>query len=188
MGPAPLVGREEPLLRLRRVLDESLAGIGRLVLVSGEPGIGKTRLALEILGEAAVEARFRPSACAGTVPARRECGPGSRSSERCGPTLGDLGWEHAGGPGHGALTRLLDSERPLGPPTSICSSRCSRCSPRSPAGAPWQLLLDDVQWADPASLALLEFLHRHAAHLPLLAIATYRADELARPEHPGAQP
>ena len=52
MGSPPLVGREEPLGRLNRVLDETLAGIGRLVLISGEPGVGKTRLALELLDEA----------------------------------------------------------------------------------------------------------------------------------------
>jgi hypothetical protein len=46
------------------------------------------------------------------------------------------------------------------------------------------VLLDDVHWADPASLALADFLQRHATHLPLFVIATYRTDELARPDSP----
>src|SRR5689334_15017808 len=40
VGTTALVGREEELQRLTRALDETLAGIGRLVLVSGEPGVG----------------------------------------------------------------------------------------------------------------------------------------------------
>src|SRR5262249_33382443 len=48
----PLVGRDAERAELRRRLDEALAGRGSLVLLGGEPGIGKTRLAEEILHEA----------------------------------------------------------------------------------------------------------------------------------------
>src|SRR5207302_1809064 len=48
---------------------------------------------------------------------------------------------------------------------------------------PLLLLLDDLHWADPASLDLLRFLARQLAALPLLLVATYRADELTR-RHP----
>src|SRR5215207_8912657 len=53
--PAPatsFVGRSAELAGLRTALDAALAGQGRLVLVSGEPGIGKTRLAQELSNEA----------------------------------------------------------------------------------------------------------------------------------------
>ena len=46
------VGREAEATELRRLLDESLAGHGTIALVGGEPGIGKTRLARELLREA----------------------------------------------------------------------------------------------------------------------------------------
>ena len=52
------------------------------------------------------------------------------------------------------------------------------------ATAPVVLLLEDAQWADGASVQLLDFLQHHAGHLPLLLLVTYRADELARPDHP----
>ncbi len=48
---------------------------------------------------------------------------------------------------------------------------------------PLLLLLDDLHWADPASLDLLRFLARSLADVPALLIATYRSDELTR-RHP----
>jgi len=50
---AAFVGRERELAELRAALDEAIAGHGRLFLLSGEPGIGKTRLAEEISRDAA---------------------------------------------------------------------------------------------------------------------------------------
>jgi hypothetical protein len=51
------------------------------------------------------------------------------------------------------------------------------------ARQPLVTLLDDLHWADPASLDLLRSLARHLAGIPLLVIVTYRADELTR-RHP----
>ncbi len=48
---------------------------------------------------------------------------------------------------------------------------------------PLVLLLDDLHWADPASLDLLRFLARNLARYPLLLLVTYRSDELTR-RHP----
>ncbi len=45
------------------------------------------------------------------------------------------------------------------------------------------LLLDDIHWADPASLDLLRVLARSASARPLLILATYRTDEVTR-RHP----
>jgi len=47
------VGRERELAELRSALDDTSSGRGRLFMLSGEPGIGKTRLADELAGEAA---------------------------------------------------------------------------------------------------------------------------------------
>src|SRR5688572_2711045 len=56
-GPGPdrraFVGRDAELNELRRALAEATQGRGSLFLVSGEPGIGKTRLAEELLARAA---------------------------------------------------------------------------------------------------------------------------------------
>ena len=47
-GELPLLGRSSELADLRAALEESASGRGALVLLAGEPGIGKTRLATEI--------------------------------------------------------------------------------------------------------------------------------------------
>src|SRR4051812_28205282 len=52
-SPRPFVGRARELEELRASLDDAAAGRGRLVLVTGEPGIGKTRLLQELAGAAA---------------------------------------------------------------------------------------------------------------------------------------
>src|SRR3954470_6000349 len=49
----PFVGRQRELGELGRALDEGLAGRGRLLLLAGEPGIGKTRLCDELAASAA---------------------------------------------------------------------------------------------------------------------------------------
>jgi predicted ATPase len=49
--------------------------------------------------------------------------------------------------------------------------------------SPLVVLLDDLQWADPASLDLLRFIGREIAALPILLIATYRTDELTAEHH-----
>src|SRR5205823_667522 len=58
-GATPLVGREEELDLLLRRWEQAKAGEGRVVLVSGEPGIGKSRLTAELGGHIASEPHTR---------------------------------------------------------------------------------------------------------------------------------
>ena len=53
---AAFIGRTRELSELRAALEESIAGRGGCVLISGEPGIGKTRLADELANHAAATA------------------------------------------------------------------------------------------------------------------------------------
>jgi hypothetical protein len=185
VGTVPLVGREEPLRRLTRLLEESLAGLGRLVFVSGEPGVGKSRLALEVLDLARDRgARTAVGVCwdgAGTPG----LWPWVQVLRTLRAAVGDEGWQRDGGDDE-ALSLLLGSDQASAPAEfhvfeSMLQLLTHLCDER-----PVALLVEDLQWADAGSVTLLDFLHHHAGHLPLLVVATYRADELARSDHPRA--
>ena len=96
------VGRERELERLRGAFDEAFAGRGSVVMLVGEPGIGKTRTAQEL---ATLRADARRRRCCGAAHAsrraRRRTGRGSRSAAR-GKRDNDLGegsgWAAGDGP------------------------------------------------------------------------------------------
>ena len=74
------VGRERELAELRAGLDEVSAGHGRLFLLSGEPGVGKTRLAEEVSNDATARRMRVVWADAGRVAAHPPTGRSSRYS------------------------------------------------------------------------------------------------------------
>jgi class 3 adenylate cyclase/DNA polymerase III delta prime subunit len=170
----PLVGRERELTLLREQLDAALGGHGGLVLIAGEAGVGKTTLA-EALAREALDrgARVAIGRCydlAETPP----YGPW-REALAAVPASPDLPPLPAalGGPEWG---ETLASQGTL-------FARAHTFLSAAAGHRPLVLLLDDLHWADPASLDLLRTLARQAMGLPLLLLATYRADELPR-RHP----
>ncbi|HET8628937.1 MAG TPA: AAA family ATPase [Thermomicrobiales bacterium] len=165
-----LVGRERELAALRAWLAAALAGQGRLVLVGGEAGIGKTALAEDVCREAeahgAVDLVGRCYDLSETPP----YGPWAEAFARAPrgdgvPPPPDL----AGGTGAASQAALFAQVR-----DHLAALSTTR---------PMVLLLDDLHWADSGSLDLLRVLARHLADLPLLLLATYRVDELTR-RHP----
>ncbi len=153
------VGRTGELELLRARLEEARAGRGGLVLVVGEPGIGKTSLAREL----------------------------ARHAERAGVPVG---WGRAsddeGSPPYWVfrqLARSLDRPFPTGDTGGSAEARFAAFEAFADglreAAAPHGLLavLDDVQWADAASLALLVHLARDLDRTPVLLVVTYRDTE-----------
>ena len=184
MATPALVGREDQLRRLSRVIDETFAGLGRLVLISGEPGVGKTRLGVEVVDQAgrrgawsAVGACWDGAGAPGLWPWVQVLG-------RLRGLLGDETSAIDGTTGQDALARLLEGTEREAPAEFHLFEATLQLLTRVCEERTLVVLLDDLQWADPASLSLLDFLHRHAVHLPLLVVGTYRSDELARPDHP----
>ncbi|MDP9236001.1 MAG: protein kinase [Chloroflexota bacterium] len=192
------VGRDREVGELRLGLDEALSGRGQLMLVVGEPGIGKTRTANELC----TYARLRGTQIAtgrcyegDGAPAYwpwmqvlrsyvAECDAGELRSDM-GPGAADIAQMvsevHAKLPGlvtpptiepDQARFRLFDSI------TTFLKNAARR--------RPLVLLLDDLHWADKASLLLLQFLARNLAGTRLLVLGTYRDVELGR-QHPLAQ-
>jgi len=166
----PLVGRERELAALRNALAAVLAGRGSLVLIGGEAGIGKTALA-EVLAQKAVGR--------GALVLVGRCYDLTET-----PPYGPWVEALAQAPRDDASADPPDLGGSNGAPSQAALFTAARDFLATLATRrPLVVLLDDLHWADPASLDLLRFLGRQLADLPLLLLATYRADELTR-RHP----
>jgi predicted ATPase len=189
-GADVFVGRQRELADLRARLDEVDAGSGQLVLIAGEAGIGKTRLAEEITREAAERG-------ATVAWARSREGEGAPpywswmqvlrawlehvDLDALGPTLG------AGAPYIAELLPELRERDPLIPqaPTSPVSQNArfylfdAIASFVRNAARHRSLVLafDDLQWTDVDSLLLLEFVAGQARTARVLLLSTYRDAE-----------
>ncbi|HET8537270.1 MAG TPA: AAA family ATPase, partial [Solirubrobacteraceae bacterium] len=176
-----LVGREEELAQLDRLLDAALAGSGGLVLITGEAGIGKSRLGRELgararaRGAATVTGRALPS---GTVRPYLPLTEALLQALRDRPVPAD--------PDFAPWRSILGVIVP-----EAVGERAPDASPNARAEAVVQLLrrisdphglvvvLEDVHWADPDTLAVVEYLANNLAGARTLCVATCR-DEPAR--------
>jgi DNA-binding SARP family transcriptional activator len=181
---AGLIGREEPLARLAAAAERLRRGRGGLVVVSGDAGIGKTRLVEEALGG---------EGAAGTAVAwgRTGDGEGTPAFWPWTQVLGRLVDDadpmllHQAGP---ALVHLVPELRALlGPPPETAEDNAAvRFAVQRAVqvllgglapGRPAVLVFDDLHWADPSSLRLLTGLAPELAELPALVVATVRPQE-----------
>jgi DNA-binding SARP family transcriptional activator len=180
------VGRERELAQLMDGLDEACAGHGRLILLVGEPGIGKSRLAEVLIAEAKARGtRVLVGRCweAGGAPAywpwvqslrahvretddstlRSQLGAGAAELAQIIPDLRarfpDLP-EPLGLESEGARFRLFDATAEF--LRTVAESR------------PLVLVLDDLHAADAPSLLLLRFLARELGSTRILLVGAYR--------------
>lgn len=155
-----LLEREQDFEQLARLWQAATTGQGRTVLVNGEAGIGKTALVEQFVRQQGQAARCLWGAC-DALFTPRPLGP-----------LYDMASQAPG-----VLSSLLQREtpRPVLFSTFLDELRNS--------GSPIVVVIEDVHWADEATLDLIKFLGRRIAHLPTLLILTYRDDELGR-DHP----
>jgi DNA-binding CsgD family transcriptional regulator len=166
-GDAALVGRDRELARVTGLLDDALAGRGRLVLCTGEAGIGKTRLAEELAAAAA--ARGVPVAWA------RAADPGSSPPYGLWRLVLD---EPAVGSGADLWSRVF-GPADLGADSGIAERFALFADVRRRLAQAAErdgllLVLDDLQWADEASGALLVEVVRQLRGARIMAFATYR--------------
>ncbi|MGY4767165.1 BTAD domain-containing putative transcriptional regulator [Kribbella sp. CWNU-51] len=157
---AALAGRDAPLLEVRRAMDEAAAGRGRVVLVSGEPGIGKTCLA-QAVAEQARAAGFR-------------CGWGGWEPDASAPLWG---WQQSVHQLFGE-TAILRQAGPGPVDTASSTFRLAGALVESlRADAASLLVLDDVHWADADSLRLLRRVAATLADVPAVLLVTCREAE-----------
>ncbi len=150
--------REPQLLVLKNALADARAGAGRIVLVSGEAGIGKSTLVAQFANRYHNAVRVLWGAC-DPLFTPRPLGP-----------LFDMAPDLGGG-----LPDLLSSDAPR---TKIFTTVLEQFERR-----PAIVVFDDVHWADEATLDLLRFLGRRVEQTSALFVLTYRDDELS-PRHP----
>ena len=181
-GPADvatlMVGRDRELSRVTRLFDDALAGQGRLVLCTGESGIGKTRLGEELTAAAA--ARGVPVAWARA--ADRDSSPPyglwrpvldepAIRGDAWGGSRQDL-WSHVVGDARPVLAESADAGS-AHRFALFAEVRRRLAEAAGPAGL--LLVFDDLQWADEASAALLTDLVRQLHGTRMLVFASYRA-------------
>jgi class 3 adenylate cyclase len=192
------VGREKEMDELRAGLEDALSGRGRLIMLVGEPGIGKTRTSEEFATYASLrntqalwgrcyEGEGAPAYWPWVQVIRSyvhnrdakelmsEMGPGAADIAQ---VVSEVRERLPGLPTPPALEpeqarfRLFDST------TTFLKNAGSR--------QPIVIVLDDLHWADKPSLLLLQFLARELRGARLMVLGTYRDVELRR-QHPLAQ-
>jgi DNA-binding CsgD family transcriptional regulator len=169
-----LVGRDRELHRLRSVIDRALAGRGQTVLLAGEAGIGKTTLTQAIIEQASARVALAlPGHCYDLT-----------TTPPYGPWLEIL-----------SAARQRDAALPL--PDALADRGALASAPSQDAlydafatffrdvaaRQPLVLILEDMHWADQASLDLLRYVARRIDSSRVLTLVTYRDDEITR-RHP----
>jgi DNA-binding CsgD family transcriptional regulator len=174
--PIELVGRQAERERLTDALERARRGGGSLILLAGEAGVGKTRLAEEVAQAAGTPVLWGRTAHGAGAP----YGPivaSLRAYLRSNPDgLSELG-------PLGAHLALVLPELGEPPPASDRATlfEALNCALRRVAENGHHLVvLDDLQWSDEATLDLLSGLAEPLTGLPLLVVGAYRSDGLPR--------
>ena len=186
------VGRQGEMERLVGAFGDSLSSRGRLVMLAGEPGIGKTRTAQElaihaqaqgaqVLWGRCYDSEGAPPYWPWVQPLRdymlgvdqprlqSELGPGSEDIAEIIPELRDLL------PGLGPPPTLEPQQARFRLFESIAKFLC-----KAAQSQPLVLILDDLHWADEPSLMMLQYLVRQIGQSRILILGCYRDMELSR--------
>jgi class 3 adenylate cyclase/tetratricopeptide (TPR) repeat protein len=196
------VGREHETAILRDALTDTLAGRGRLVMLAGEPGIGKTRLAEEAALDAAANGvRVLWGRCweGGGAPAfwpwiqlirdgidadvqpnqtREGIEIGLARIAQSVPELHAMLPLPGHAPAPASAPPLADTSRTAAPERFRLFDAITRLFKELAGTTPLMMLLDDLHAADEDSLVLLRFLARDLKQTRILLVATYREVEV----------
>lgn len=186
--PLPLVGREAELATLRRALSESCSGTCASVVVAGSYGLGKTRLLRAVEAQSAALG-FLPAA--GTAFRHEADVPYAVMVDALTPairaldpaTLSVLARGSEGELSHvipaiatGTAARRLTFDD-AGDPTTRVRWHFAQFLTRLSERQPLLLSIDNAQWADPSSVALVHFIVRHAREARLTVVMAYNQTE-----------
>ena len=190
------VGRDHEIERLRAGFEEAIAGRGRLLMLVGEPGIGKTRTAQELItyarlrGARVLVGRSHESAGAPAYWPWMQMARAYVSDREAEEVAVEMG------AGAADIAQVMSELRELIPGLSSPPDTSDPEQARFrlfdsittflkniARRDPLVLVLDDLHWADTPSLRMLQFLAREVGDARILVIGTYRDVELSR-RHP----
>jgi DNA-binding CsgD family transcriptional regulator/tetratricopeptide (TPR) repeat protein len=154
LGTLELLEREPFLHTLSTLLAEASAGDGRMVMIGGEAGVGKTSLVERFCRESRQSTRLLQGAC-DPLTTPRPLGPLADIASTLGGELDDL--MRRGSSRNDVFESFLKE--------------------LARAGKPNLLIFEDLHWADEATLDLVRFLGRRLAATNTLLLVTYRDDE-----------
>lgn len=171
-----MVGRERELEELKRVLDSAAAGEGGLLLLAGEAGVGKTRLADEAIAAGGLEPLRGVATERGSTPYAPVVAVLRDFLRRQPDGLSGVG------PLGAHLSALLPElgNAPDTPDRETLFAAVCEAFATISRQRPAAVVLDDLQWADAATLELLPSLAGAAEDWPLVVLGAYRSDDISR--------
>jgi class 3 adenylate cyclase/predicted ATPase len=195
---APLIGREEEIELLERRWQRAKTGVGQVVLVSGEPGIGKSHLISAMLDQIASEPHSRLRYFCSPHHMHSALYPMIRELERAAGFARDDNARSKLAKLAALLSHPLSSTEDVQLLAELLSVPDAGHRPE-PGGSPEQrkqktlqalmrriealsqerpvlMLLEDVQWIDPTSLEVMDRFVQRVRQLPVLVVMTFRPE------------
>jgi predicted ATPase len=185
------VGRETERSALRRILERVIGGEGRVAMIGGALGVGKTRIAAEFAAEASARGFVT---LVGSCYDRENSLPFNPFVEILESAMAQStsqdAFRAALGNDAGEMARLMPQLRRLfpdiPPPLELSPEQSRRILfnavvellGRSAASGPILLLFEDLHWADEGTLSLLNHIARSISKAPVLILGTFRDNEI----------
>src|SRR3989441_1644809 len=191
----PYVGRDEERAELRRLMEQAIAGHGSIVLIRGEPGVGKTRLAQELVLEARARGMVDRTGRCYEMEGAPPYIPFIEALQQAIRLTPAEALRLALGETAGEVAKILPELRriydDIPPPLELPPEQermylfnsMRDFVERASSIAPLLLVVDDLHWADDATLLLFQHVAQYQDKMAMLTVATYRDIELdaARP-------